>query len=153
METGLISDHPLWYPVVESNHCLKVRSFLSYTLYEPGIKLVIGRRLERRTRSSKPRMFPLHYPLIKLVRNRRIELRPQLSRSWRRPLPQFLIGQRGQNRTVSTNIRGSEATITPRTDKLLWCQLGESNASPRCFKPVQRPLLLSPRIDIRLGPG
>ena len=43
-----------------------------------------------------------------------------------------------------------DATLTPRPDKLLWCQLGESNAAERLFRPPQRPLLLSWRKALEL---
>lgn len=75
LETGIIPDHPLWCPVVESNHCLKVRSFLSYTLYEPGVTKMVGeQRLKLCPRVPKTRMHSIHHsPFKTMVRDQRIE--------------------------------------------------------------------------------
>ena len=88
LETSVVPDRPLWYPVTESNRYLCVRSASSCTLNEPGIKLVRELGFAPKTPVSRTGML----------------------------LDYTIPCQRPPNRTASTSIRGSEATTTPVTD-------------------------------------
>lgn len=66
-----VCNNNLWYPVVESNHYLKVRSFISYPLNERGIRWVARCRTLRYWRTEysliATSMAALRNPLYQVI--------------------------------------------------------------------------------------